>query len=197
VKNLTLLASIFVVVISCKNDKNTENSNTKNNENINLKSSESVEVQVENDFDKFIISIEAIVTKDDKFHLMYLTDDITSWSSKGLIKKEIKGQDVAQTIEFKLPKGNFPTKFRVDLGFNKEQKKIDLYKIKFQFEGNEIVVEENMIERSFIPNVYATYSKDNKADLVLSEEKGKYNPLIIATDHIMNRLNIKFKKQNL
>ena len=187
-KKLTFLVSVLFIVISCKNDKNTENSSVNNN--INLKSSESVEVQVENDFDKFIISMEAIVTKDDKFHLMYLTDDITSWSSKGLIKKEIKGQDVAQTIEFKLPKGNFPTKFRVDLGFNKEQKKIDLYKIKCQFKGNEIVVEENMIERSFIPNVYATYSKDNKADLILSEEKDKYNPLIIATDHFMNRLNI-------
>lgn len=175
-KSLFFIVLLFLV-FSCNNNKKLEETNLRYGE--------------ENSHKNFIILIDAIVAKDDKFHLMYLTDEVTSWSSQCLIKKEIKGQDVAQTIEFKLPKGVFPTKFRVDLGFNKAQKNIDLYKIRFQFDDNEMVLEEHMIEGSFISNVYAKYSKGNKADLIFSEVNGKYNPLIIATDHFMNRLNIK------
>lgn len=189
-KKIVVFILVIFTLASCKNDKKVDNSNKGNEQIIDLDQDNNSETEKVDDSERFIITIDAIVTKDDKFNLMYLTEEITSWSPQGLLKREVYASDVAQKIKFKFPPGVFPTKFRVDLGTNKNQGLIDFYKITFEYEGQELVVEEKMINKYFIPNKYASFSKDDKADLNLFEVDGKYNPLIIATDYFMDRLDI-------
>ncbi|WP_242203335.1 hypothetical protein [Aestuariivivens insulae] len=189
-KKKLILMLLIAGFTSCKSDKKSEMQSSK--DEINLDSSSKFNKKAENEIhNSLIVTIDAIVTKDDTFHLMYLSDNITSWSSKGLIKTKVKGDEVAQKIQFKFPQGVFPTKFRIDLGFNEEQKSIDLYKMTFQFEGKEVIVEEHLIEKYFTPNIYAKYVEGNMADLRFQEINNKYNPLIITTDYFINKLETK------
>lgn len=188
-KDYLTIIILALSLIACKSDKKAEN-NLEKEDYINLDEDQKPQTEEIKDFDRFIVTVEAIVKKDDKFNLMYLTDEITSWSPEGLIKKEIQGNDFSQKIQFKFPAGEFPTKFRIDLGTNKDQQFIDFYKIKFEYQGKELEVDEKMIGKYFIPNKYASFSQDDKADLTLFETDNKYNPLIIATNYFMDRLDI-------
>lgn len=192
-RNSLIILLITLISFSCKRDKKITNTQEES-EFVDLDNEKQIEFETENTDESFKIILEAIVTKDDKFNLMYLTDKITSWSPKGLIKKNILGQDDAQKIEFIFPKGVFPTKFRIDTGTNKNQTMIDFYKITFRFKENELVIKENMIDKYLIPNKYASFAKDASADLSLFEVDNKYNPLIIATDYFMGRLDLNLNK---
>ena len=123
-----------------------------------------------------------------------MTDEHFVWGPDRLIKKEITGNSRAQDIVFRLHQDDFPTKLRIDLGNNTSQSRIDLYKLSFSY-GDEIIeVKENMISKYFICNKYAEYIDKEKADLALKVVDDKYNPLIIATDYFMDRIDLNLYK---
>lgn len=173
---------IFLIFTACQSNKKEASSKEDN------------QVEVDRSDKMFTVTLKAIVQNDDIFSLLYTTAESDSWSSDHLIKQSISGKDYAQDIVFKFPEEDFPVKLRIDLGTNRDQKVIDLYKINFSYLEEQIEVKEAMISKYFICNKYAQYVDTGKADVKTKTVGNNYNPLIIATDYFMNRIDINLYK---
>lgn len=171
---------VIISILSCK-----QSANDKTQQGHSLSTIDSLK-------DNFTVTVDAIITKDDTFNLMYQTETKPLWTTNSLLKKKVVGSKAIQKITFVLPKDTFPTKFRIDLGQNRQQKFIDLYKMIFNYQHQELEIKENLISKRFVTNKYAQYFGDGtKADIILSVVDNNYNPLIIATNYFMEVLNNK------
>lgn len=130
----------------------------------------------------YIVTLNAIIRENDEFLINFISeyefDD--KFVIKNVIKASVKGSDVVQSVEFKLPEDVLDLRrLRINFGKNRKQQKIQFKNITIAKEGRKLVLDINQIERYFIPNSYLDI--DNKLSIItLKENKGRYNPFILS-----------------
>lgn len=139
----------------------------------------------------FQVILNLVVKKDDEFQLFYTDNNISGYSEKHSLRKKIKGKKREQIIQFNLPKGIFPNKFRFDVGANEEQNSILIKSIKVKHGANEIFISKNIINKHLIPNMFINYDKDRPEYYLHTVEikgKTKYDPYFTCTQEFIELL---------
>ena len=160
-KNLVVVFLTVLGVVSCKDDKKTEDAVT---------TPEAPKVEK-----GFSVGFGVIAKKDDNFHLYYTEDGSINFTEEKSLWYPLKGSDTEQEVSFVLPEDVIPTNFRVDLGYgvNKEQSDIVLRKFKMDYFGKSFEAKDSLIFNYFYPN------KDNtildKANATLKRIKQDQN----------------------
>ena len=115
---ITLLAILLITMLNaCSSDKNKD------------EKKEQKPAKIENGY---IITLEAVVKKDDTFSLYYTEDGSIDFTKIEPIWVDVKGQDYSQEVVFKIPEKVAPTQLRIDLGINKEQEDMVIKGIKIK-----------------------------------------------------------------
>jgi hypothetical protein len=163
-----LLFVFFFYTISCKEDK-----------------------QGYNKDDIFKVLVNLRVKEKDEFHLFYIQN-----ANDGRYKEEKKvtypivGTSDFQTIEFVLPQGVLPKKFRIDVGENKNNTIIEIREVKLIFNQNEIIINDRVFNRFFKPNVYLERAQKGFMRRAI---KGRYDPFFMSTALLNKKIQIDFK----
>ena len=112
-----LFISIFFS--SCKDDKATNALDAVND--------------VKNE-DSFKVTLELIAKKDGDFRLYYTEDGTINFKDNPVFK-DVKGSEIVQQVVYNLPGGIYPTEFRLDFGFEKNQEEVILKSVTFEYKG--------------------------------------------------------------
>lgn len=174
-----LLLIISLLVFSCKDEKQKE-------ENTNPSSDLT---QVTDNI--FRVSIEAKILEDDKLELFYLGESAnTNFNSKERIAKYIKGSNEFQKIEFALPKGIIPYKFRIDLGdnVNKHETEIAITSITLSLNDNEIFVDTPLLNSFFHPNTYLQTTDQGYQRKIVED---RYDPFILSKPVLDQKIELE------
>ena len=138
---LTVFASVFY---SCKEEsKQPESEAVKTLEVVN---------------NSFTVTLDIIAKKDDNLHLYYTEDNSINFTEEQSVWAEIKGNEAAQKVVFKLSEDALPTDLRFDIGYGKniEQKEIRVNNINFEYFGKSFNIKGNEIANYFYPNKEST-----------------------------------------
>ncbi|WP_264520036.1 hypothetical protein [Flavobacterium sp. N1994] len=114
---LISILSLFIVLTSCKNKEE----------------SQPVETPAKAVENKFTITLEAKVIKDDAFHIYYSEDGSQNFTEDKSVWVEFKGNPNPQKIKFELPENIYPTMLRLDLGTNKDQENIEFINLNLKY----------------------------------------------------------------
>ena len=107
--------------------------------------------------DYFEVSLNFLAEKDDNFQLFYSEDYFGDYSEEQSVSAGFLGTKKHQSLTFKLPKDIFPSRYRLDIGSNKEQKLIKIRSLTIRYDRNEIFIPENEINKYLIPNDFINY----------------------------------------
>jgi hypothetical protein len=128
-KRIFLVTLAAVVMFSCKNEPKTE--------------------VIDN---KFKVTLNLLIQKNDTIHLYYTEDNSINFKEESSIWLSLPGKNETQDITFELPEDVFPTQFRFDLGVNPENEKIKLNGVKFNYREKSFAVNDSAIYRYFRVN---------------------------------------------
>lgn len=128
-KRIFLVALVAVVMFSCKNEPKTE---VRDN--------------------KFKVTLNLLIQKNDTLHLYYTEDNSINFREESSIWTSIPGKNEAQDLTFELPEDVFPTQFRIDLGVNTENEKVKLNGVKFNYHEKSFAVNDSAIYKYFRVN---------------------------------------------
>jgi len=173
---LFLVISVF---FSCKNEDKKKVQETMINEQVIEK-------------DNIIkISINARFLEDDRFDLFYVADfPENNFNEKERLSKYLKGNDHFQSINFELPNGVFPYKFRIDLGNNenKHLTPIEIKTIMLEFNGNQILIENSELDHFFYANEFLERTDNG---YLRKEVNGRYDPFILSKPLLDKKMEIE------
>jgi hypothetical protein len=157
--NKILLIVLFgITLFSCKNDAKNE-------------SSEATATTQEVKKNQLIITINALVLKDDSFQVYYRdTDSQDPFDEKKSQYAVFKGSPTAQDIVFALPEDELPSYFRFDYGINKEQSEIVINNVKIEYLGKSFVINNNELDHFISFNI---------GTLTFNKEKGSITPFVL------------------
>lgn len=105
-KIVNFISFIFLLTISCKENKNNE---------------EGVGTEFN---DRFTVTLDVEVSKPDTFSLYYTEDGSINFGTIPALWVDVEGRSGSQRVVFSLPKEAKPTQLRLDFGVNKEQEDI-------------------------------------------------------------------------
>ncbi|MFD2908596.1 hypothetical protein ACFSX9_07585 [Flavobacterium ardleyense] len=174
---LFLALVMLLVLVSCKKEDSAEKENQ-------------TDVKTNN---TFIITLNAIVKKDDSFQVYYkdVVDEQVAFDESNSIYVDVKGSDSAQDIVFVLPEDAYPAQIRLDYGINKDQSEIKINSFKVNYLNNVVDLNANEFFKHFIFNE-STLVKDtiNNTIKPLVFNKEGYDPMSYSE----KLLNDKFQK---
>lgn len=124
-KIVLVLALVSTFFIGCKNEKSVD-------------SLEVVQQEVLDD--KFKVTLDVIVKKDDNLSLYYTEDGSIDFSKIAPIWIGVKGSEGTQKVVFTFPKEVKPTQLRIDFGMNEEQPDIVLENVTLEYMGQSRVI---------------------------------------------------------
>jgi hypothetical protein len=106
----------------------------------------------------FTVTLDIVAKKDDNLHLYYTEDNSIDFTEEQSVWAEIKGNEAAQKVVFKLSEDALPTDLRFDIGYGKniEQKEIIVNNINFEYFGKSFNIKGNEIANYFYPNKEST-----------------------------------------
>jgi hypothetical protein len=138
---LTVFVSVFY---GCKDENKQQEPDAKKTEEV-----------VNN---SFTVTLDIVAKKDDNLHLYYTEDNSINFTEEQSVWAEIKGNEAAQKVVFKLPEDTLPTDLRFDIGYGKniEQKEIVVNNINFEYFGKSFNIKGNEIANYFYPNKEST-----------------------------------------
>lgn len=131
-KSLILGLFIATAFVACKNEPKTDEANAE----------EAVDTS-------FKVTLNLNMKKNDTLHLYYTEDNTINFKEESSLWVSAAGSEQAQDMVFKLPDGVFPTQFRLDLGVNRENEKIKLNSIKFDYLKKSFLMNETTIFNYF------------------------------------------------
>ena len=156
VKSIFLVALVSVFMFSCKNEPKSDEPKPEVKDNT------------------FKVTLNLLIKKNDTIHLYYTEDNTISFKEESSIWTSVPGKDVAQDVTFALPKDVFPTQFRLDLGVNRENEKIVLKGINFNYLDKAFAINESSIYNYFRVNT------DNTNFEATTKELSRKDPKIAA-----------------
>ena len=148
VKSLFLGLLVTVFMFSCKNEPKTDEPKT--------------DVEVKSN--AFKVTLNLLIKKNDTIHLYYTQDNTINFNEENSIWTAVGGKEVPQNVTFELPEDVYPTQFRFDLGVNKENEKIVLKGVTFNYLDKEFDINEKSIFNYFRVN-----TDNSNIDLTTSE----------------------------
>jgi hypothetical protein len=163
-KTNKLFLALFMLsaLVSCKKEESTENKN----------------ITTEKTDNSFIITLNAIVKKDDSFQLYYKEEDQAPYEENNSMFIEFKGSGEPQNITFKLPEDVLPNFLRLDFGTNKNQEQIVINSLKINYLDKSIEAKGLEFYKYFIVNE-DTMIKDSLNSIVKPKitKEGTYDPI--------------------
>lgn len=125
---------------------------------------------------QFQLILTAEIEENDTFQLAY-TNGSKSFSQNEPIKKQIRGKNEFQSIEFQVPFEGLPDDLRLEIGTNSKQKPIKINSVILRYKTQEIYIPSHLIPNYFIANnfidynantsQYATHGNKNNTSLYL------------------------------
>lgn len=170
---LFLAFLMLTTLVSCKKEESTEKEN------------QTVE-KIEN---TFIVTLNAIVKKDDSFQLYYKDEDEAPYEENNSMFIEFKGTEEPQDITFKLPQDVLPNFFRLDFGTNKDQEEIVVNSIKISYLDKTIEAKGLDFYKYFVVNE-ETMVKDTLKPVLKPKitKEGTYDPITYSNLELYNEL---------
>lgn len=173
-KNILLAVLVLgLSMSSCKNEEKKQD-----------EKESPVEAAVVQDEDIVVITLNALVVKDDSFQIYYKqeADETSPFKEEESLYSEFKGSDKAQDIIWKLPVGVLPAMLRFDTGTNKAQAPIVINSFKVSLNGKEFEYRNGDFAKAFMPNE-ETVKFDAATSTVtpLQLANGGYDPLFMST----------------
>jgi len=166
-----LFTLLILLIFAC-------NEETKKNEIKKLESQTLKEKEVENP--NFTVKLVAKVLYDDQFRLLYTQDLNTNFDGKQAVFINVKGTEGFQTIEFKIPNADiYPVRLRLNVGYNKDQKGIDIESLEILHHGNQFIISDTIFNKYFYPNKYIQFNKDN-GEIKFQKDDGKHIPFFVS-----------------
>ena len=179
-KNLLLLA--LIVCFSCNDGKKKEL--------VEPTGAKEAKAKIVKD-DILKVTLDFKVSQDDKFELYYSENDIgVNFGPNDRLAQYVKAADDYQTITFNLPKGIFPSNFRIDLGDNpiKNESPVEIMSIKIQWNDNVIDIDRSLISSFFQPNAYLQQSETGYERRVLND---KYDPFLMVKPVLIKKMELE------
>ncbi len=173
-----ILSLIILGFFACKSETSTKNEGPIT---VNKEVSEYI----------FKVSLEAKLMEDDKLELYYIPDfDDVNFNSQDRVAVYVKGSPNYQIIEFKLPEGIIPAKFRIDLGdnVNKFETQIAIKSVDIALDGNNISIDHTIMDNFFQPN---SYLDRNNTGYLRKVVDGKYDPFILAKPILNKKITLE------
>lgn len=181
-KKIAIAFLSLFLVLGCKNDKKSEEPQAEE---------QATEEKVES-IDNFTVRLKAKVELDDQFRILYTEEDGEAFTGKKAIFKEVKGSNEFQIIEFKLKQPDiYPARLRLNVGFNKEQKPIEIEYLEMLHERSSFTIPYAEFKNYFFPNKYIEYRKETGTVNFL-EDDGKHLPFFVSRGPLHKVLNEQF-----
>ncbi|WP_341215800.1 hypothetical protein [uncultured Wocania sp.] len=151
IKSKTLILSVFMAgFLSCK------------------------DVKVENS-ECIIVEVILIMQKNDTLELFYNSRKNESFMAKKSLRKPINGSTSEQKIKFVLEQGIYPTRLRLDLGENQNQKEILIKNITLKYNNGNHEFSNLELEKYFKPSKYFNFENLRGKPMVIDR---KYDPYL-------------------
>jgi len=171
----TIFLSMFIL-ISCK-DKEVQNEDNK------------VVPEQEVKKDNIIVTLTAVVKKDDSFQIYFKNEDSEAFTEEKSFFVEFKGSETEQKIVFSLPEDEYPNYIRLDFGVNKEQDPIEIKNLTFKFYEKSFEVKGEDFSNYFYSNGSIEIADKTKGVLKLIVGKdGNYDPMSASADGLRKQL---------
>ena len=184
--NSRIILTIFLSMIflaSCK-DKDAQT---------NTETSTQTEAKVK---DNIIITISAIVKKDDNFQIYYKDEETEGFTEEKSFYVELKGSESVQDIVFNLPENEFPNYLRLDFGINKEQAPIEIKNLKLSYFDKTVDIKGEDLFEYFYAND-STLKVDKVKGIItpILAADGGYDPMIASADGLRKQLEQLVQQQ--
>ncbi len=138
---------IALTLFSCKDEKKEDNN-------------EAVAEKPKNE-NLFKIAFDAVVAKDDSFHLYYTEDKTNNFTEDKSVWVKVKGSDKEQEVLFMLPEDVLPTDVRVDFGYGDVVQDIVLKRLRMNYYDKSFVAQDAQIFNYFYANEQNTLIDKN------------------------------------
>ena len=136
-----------------------------------------------------MVSLDVKVEHDDKFQLFYINDSLEGgYSINKRLVNSFKGSNDFQPINFKLPSGVLPYKFRIDVGEKGIETLISIRNITLKLNNNVIQINDSAIERFFKPNIYLDKSGN---DFIRKKVEGRCDPFFVSTPLLIKKMELE------
>ncbi|EGV43072.1 hypothetical protein BZARG_1632 [Bizionia argentinensis JUB59] len=162
----------FVSIISCKSDKKEEQ------KTIPIDNTITTNTEIDGKM-YFEIIMDAVVLKDDKFHVFYKDFNDGGFSGERVIEALVKGNVNNQQIIFAIPEEIIPNGLRLDFGVNYGQEPIKLNSLKIRFDKREFQFNDGKFEQLFKPNKFVIYGEKDK-EIITEPIDGLYDPNFVS-----------------
>ena len=173
-----LVIAWLMCILACKNEKGAESNYPKPMQ------SKSVQDNI------FKVLLNVKVREDDKFQLFYVDDTSEGeYKANKRIVTFVSGKNEFQVVEFMLPLGVIPYKFRIDVGEKNINTLIEIREVKLGFNTKVIEINHKVFSRFFEPNIYLRKVKDG---YMRTPVDGKCDPFFRATSLLIKKIELEF-----
>lgn len=152
-----------LVLVSCKDEKKTEEAEVKIVEN------------------PFSITITGIVEKNDSFQIYYNEDGSETYDGTQMINLDVVGSPTPQDLVFKFPENERPLNIRFDIGNNPDQKQVKFNGFKIQYKDKTFSGVESNIFKYFYSNGQVELDTVGAIAKIKILPNEPYDPIIGAT----------------
>lgn len=147
-----------------------------------------------NESEKFQVTLELVIKKDDSLQLFYRDEAIPSYSEENSLWTNVKGSENAQEVKFELPEVIIPTHLRFDLGKNaKDQAPITIKNFKMEYKGKTYESKDSTMVHYFLANEQFQYEPIGKVLTPTKVEGQPYDPFIFSTDLLGKQVKLLLK----
>lgn len=173
IKSILPLVVLLSFFTACKNDK--------------VKDAPESDQPVE---EGFKITLNATVEKKDDFQVFFQEDtENTPFEEDNSVYVGTVASAQPQDIVFRIPANVFPTRLRLDLGLNKEQRPIIIHNLKIEFQGKTFAAPGKDFFNYFHPD--ENFVKADTTNITLTPfltKDGNYDPMLFSTEPLNNEL---------
>ena len=177
-KHIFLLAFIFIL-FSCKKENKKETTPEVSTET------------VKEEQGNFELAVNGIIEMDDTFRLYYLLGEEKEITKENSISLDIMGSTDPQTMLFKLPIDELPTRLIIKYGNESKSQKIQFENILISFEGSELSIKGDRFIQFFSPNEFITYDREN-AIATSTAINGDYKPTFYSRAVLEQKIDAVF-----
>ena len=185
-KAMLLIVIISTVLFSCSNSKKKNLKIEKENAKKALvKKTSSSEIK-----DYFEVIVDFKAEQNDNFQLFYSEEYTLSFPEIQSVNRGFLGNELSQTVVFRIPDDIFPVRFRLDVGSNISQKFIKIYSFKIRYDKHEINILEENILNYLVPNTFIRKEGDIfYMNPIETDGETVYDPYFTCSPHLVKLIS--------
>lgn len=178
-KHVPLLI-LIVLFFSCQKEKKDTNQ---------LKKDSPTSKKIKDNIFKIILEVKVI--NDDKFEVYYVDDyEEGSFNPDKRLAKFIKASNELQTIQFNLPSGILPYKFRIDVGdnINRHETLVEIKSIRLELNSEFMLIDNQLIDIFFNPNIFLVKRDNGYLRRIVDD---RYDPFLLSTPLLDKKIELE------